>query len=69
MKIITFHNAGNDKPATGHLWNGKARTACGLTVEDRVSPSSIDSDNLHLCGNCQKVIEAPGSTMWWRYAA
>ncbi len=67
MRIITFNNASGDKPTTAHLWNGGARTACGRAlVGER---GHVDSDNLHLCGNCQKVIVSEGSTMWWRYAA
>ncbi len=69
MRIITFHGASNKDGTTGHLWNGGARTACGLTVADRAGPTNIDGDNLHLCGNCEKVIVSEGSTMWWRYAA
>ncbi len=69
MNIVTFHQARDAQPTTGHLWNGGERTACGLTVADRSRPTYIDSDNLHLCENCKKVIVSEGSTMWWRYAA
>jgi len=70
MKIITFHNAPAGEPTTAHVWNGRnSRTACGLHVAGRAGPTNIASDDVHLCGNCQKVIEAKGSTMWWRYAA
>ena len=70
MRIITLHNASEGKPTTGHLFNGRGdRAACGVRVNWIAETNRIDSADVHLCGNCQKVIEAKGSTMWWRYAA
>ena len=65
MRIITFNNMG-----TGHILNNKStHTVCGREwpgaqgeVEIR-EPQYADSSiggKVHLCGNCEKVIDKQG---------
>jgi len=69
MRIVTFNNKGS-----GHLFNEKkGMTACGKKWPGALGEMRIeeyqngyDSD-LHLCGNCEKVIATAGSTMYWRF--